>query len=45
MGAAELWPESPIVGETPSKCPERGRAQYNLVATGFEGRPATPATW
>jgi len=28
MGAAEPWPESPIVGETPSKCPEHGRAPY-----------------
>jgi len=36
MGAAEQWPESPIVGETPSKYPEYGRAQYMLEFMGTE---------
>jgi len=41
MGAAELWPESPIAGETPSKCPEHGRAQYMPFAS-HDDLPGSP---
>jgi len=38
MGAAEQWPESPVVGETPSECPEHGRALYRSCSR-YPGAP------